>query len=398
MSIYKGKKGEKMNEEKAVVKKDKNPIVESVQKRIEELQKTDRIHFPEDYSPQNAMMSAYLALQEAKDKNDAPVLDVCTKESIANSLLDMVVQGLTPAKNQGYFIAFGKSLTFMRSYFGTMAISKRLNDVNDIKHAVIWKGDTFKYHIDEGDIIIDQHDSKVENIGKEIIGAYCTVYLDGGKKYTELMSMHQIKTAWAMSKGGLTKAHKEFPDQMAKKTVINRACKYYVNTSDDSDLLIEAFNRSGDQYDDTKQIIDVGANKDSKPRARIRSEVIPEKAEIDTKPDEEKKPEEKKEEKVADSNELTATKKELISKLDYHTEEGNIDTIDFDNMKEKVDKSNLKECKFIAEQLQAIESLSNVVANRAITMNEAHKIKDRIFATKDQKALDVILAEMGKMR
>jgi len=65
-----------MNEEKAVVKKDKNPIVESVQKRIEELQKTDRIHFPEDYSPQNAMMSAYLALQEAKDKNDAPVLDL----------------------------------------------------------------------------------------------------------------------------------------------------------------------------------------------------------------------------------------------------------------------------------------------------------------------------------
>lgn len=391
-----------MNEEKAVVKKDKNPIVESVQKRIEELQKTDRINFPENYSPQNAMMSAYLALQEAKDKNGAPVLDVCTKESIANSLLDMVVQGLTPAKNQGYFIAFGKSLTFMRSYFGTMAISKRLNDVNDIKHAVIWKGDTFKYHIDEGDIIIDQHDSKVENIGKEIIGAYCTVYLDGGKKYTELMSMHQIKTAWAMSKGGLTKAHKEFPDQMAKKTVINRACKYYVNTSDDSDLLIEAFNRSGDQYDDTKQIIDVGANKDSKPRARIRSEVIPEKAEIDTKPDEDKKPEEKKEteqsQTLGEKDELSNARKTILEKLDYYVEEGVIEILDFENMKAKVTNATTDQCVFIFEQLTALEKLSNVLGNHAITMAEGYKVKDRIFATKDQKALDVILAEMGKMR
>lgn len=39
-------------------------------------------------------------------------------------------------------------------------------------------------------------------------------------------------------------AHKNFTEEMAKKSVINRACKMYANTSDDSDVLIEAFNNT----------------------------------------------------------------------------------------------------------------------------------------------------------
>ncbi len=42
---------------------------------------------------------------------------------------------------------------------------------------------------------------------------------------------------------------------MAKKTVINRACKMYANTSDDSDILIEAFNNTDKTYDE-KDIVD----------------------------------------------------------------------------------------------------------------------------------------------
>jgi recombination protein RecT len=40
------------------------------------------------------------------------VLQACTRDSIANALLDMAVQGLNPAKKQGYFIAYGKQLVF----------------------------------------------------------------------------------------------------------------------------------------------------------------------------------------------------------------------------------------------------------------------------------------------
>lgn len=45
-----------------------------------------------------------MTLQSMTDKNRKPALTVCTKDSIANSLLDMVVQALNPVKKQCYFI------------------------------------------------------------------------------------------------------------------------------------------------------------------------------------------------------------------------------------------------------------------------------------------------------
>lgn len=66
-------------------------------------------------------------------------MEVCSRESIANSLLDMVVQGLSPAKTQCYFIVYGNQLQLNRSYFGTQAVLKRLTNVKDIWANVILK-------------------------------------------------------------------------------------------------------------------------------------------------------------------------------------------------------------------------------------------------------------------
>jgi recombination protein RecT len=67
------------------------------------------------------------------------------------------------------------------------------------------------------------------------------------------MNKQQIDKAWSKSKTGASVA-KEFPEDMCKRTVINRAAKHFVNTSDDSDLLIDAFYKSsGAEFDDTAQ-------------------------------------------------------------------------------------------------------------------------------------------------
>ena len=57
------------------------------------------------------------------------------------------------------------------------------------------------------------------------------------------MTMQQIRTAWSHTTNG-GGVQKEYPDQMAKRTVINRGAKMYVNTSDDDDTIIEAINRT----------------------------------------------------------------------------------------------------------------------------------------------------------
>jgi recombination protein RecT len=254
----------------ALVKKD---TVDVVAERVKHFQEAGEIHFPAGYSPENAMKSAWLVMQETQDRNKRPALEVCTRDSIANALLDMVVQGLNTQKKQGYFIVYGNTLTFQRSYFGTMAVTKRVTGAKEINANVIYEGDDVDYEMTNGKITSLTHKQKFGNINKEnIIGAYCTIVLDSNTTYHEIMTMDEIRQAWAQSqmwgkgnkkeKEGST--HEKFRQEMAKKTVINRACKKFMNSSDDSSLVIDHFNRQDDVVSEAKaqQEIDNNANKE----------------------------------------------------------------------------------------------------------------------------------------
>lgn len=218
-------------------------ITDSVFRRISNLEKSNGIKLPEGYNPGNALKAAYLKLQTVVDKNKKLAIKVCTRESIINSLFDMCIQGLSPAKNQCYFIVRGDELTLMRSYFGTVAVLKRLKGVDDVFAQVVYKGDVFEYAIEGGNVMVTKHEQKLENINLDsIIGAYCVI-VKNGKPRCEIMTMAQIRQAWSHTTNG-GGVQREFPDQMAKRTVINRGAKMYVNTSDDDDELIEAINNS----------------------------------------------------------------------------------------------------------------------------------------------------------
>lgn len=204
--------------------------------------KNEGLHLPPGYASANALKSAFFELQEVQDRNKKPALDVCTKESIANTLLDMVVQGLSPAKKQCYFIVYGNKLQLNRSYFGTQAVLKRLSNVKDIWANVIYKGDTFDIEIVNGRETLKEHKTAFENRDNEIIGAYCIIEKTDGERVLTTMTKKEIDKSW--SKAKTKNVQNDFPQEMAKRTVINRAAKAFVNTSDDSDLLIEAINNT----------------------------------------------------------------------------------------------------------------------------------------------------------
>jgi recombination protein RecT len=241
-----------MSTQLALIKKD---TVDVVAAKVKEFQEKNELHFPANYSPENAMKSAWLLLQTIKDKTGRPALEGCTKDSVANALLDMVVQGLNPAKKQGYFIVYGNSLVFQRSYFGTMAVTKRVTNAKSIDAAVIYEGDDVDYEIVNGRITNLTHKQKFGNIDKDkVIGAYATIVLSDGTVYHELMTIAELRKAWskaqfwgkdqAVEKQGST--HDEFKGEMAKKTVINRACKKFMNSSDDSSLVMQHVNHADD--------------------------------------------------------------------------------------------------------------------------------------------------------
>ena len=225
-------------DEKTSIQKFEN-ISEQVLSRIEQFQKDGSMILPKNYSVENHMKSAWLALQEVEDKEHHKALQICTKESIANSLLDMVLQGLSVSKNQGYFIVYGNKLVFKRSYFGTIALAKRAGGmVSEPVANVIYEGDDFQYEIDPktAKVSIIKHSQKLENIdNSKIKGAYALVTLADGTTQVTIMSMQQIQAAWGQgATKGNSPAHKNFAEEMAKKTVIGRAGKVIINSSDDA--------------------------------------------------------------------------------------------------------------------------------------------------------------------
>lgn len=237
----------------AVMQKD---ITDQVLNRISQLQ-DDGLALPKDYNPQNALKAAWFKLQQTKDRSNRPALQVCTRSSIANALLDMVTQGLSPAKTQCYFIVYGNEVQLQRSYFGTIAAVKRLSSVKDIDAQVVHQGDEFAIGADElGRINVTKFVPKFENLDKPIKGAFAFIELANGDVHYTVMTQKQIMTSWGQSRQH--NVQQKFADEMAKRTVINRAAKMYINTSDDSDLLTGSINTvTANEYEDEPERKDV---------------------------------------------------------------------------------------------------------------------------------------------
>jgi recombination protein RecT len=192
----------------------------------------------------------------------------------------MVLQRLSPAKKQCYFVVYGKKLALMKSYMGTIVATKRINGVKDIKAFVIYEGDTFETIFNSDTYTIEfNYQPKFENINSnKIKGAFAIIIGEDNKLlHTEVMTIDQIRKSWGMGiayKSGKSTAHNDFSEEMAKKSVINRACKKFYNTSDDSDLLIESLNNTDEDYDEANIIESTKEEVHEEIKANANQEVI----------------------------------------------------------------------------------------------------------------------------
>lgn len=249
------------NNQPAVVQKE---ITSQVLAKISAFEATGELKLPADYSAANALKGAMLILDELKDKNGVSVMQSCTKNSVAQALLKMVVEGLSPLKRQGYFIAYGNDLQWSRSYQGSIALAKRVADVKDVTAHVVYEGDVFEYgiNLDTGKKVVYKHDQSLENINKDKIkAAYAIIRYNNGEKETEIMTMEQVRQAWNQgATKGQSPAHKNFTDEMAKKTVINRACKTPINSSTDAFLLSDEYEQEDNTIDIKHEIVTENAS------------------------------------------------------------------------------------------------------------------------------------------
>ncbi|MDH6308068.1 recombination protein RecT [Dysgonomonas sp. PFB1-18] len=234
------------------LKKFQEETTEQVLAKITLMQEAGAIKLPANYSAGNAVKLGWLYLMDVKDRNNKPAVEVCTRESICNTFFKMVIKGLSVAKKQCYFIVYGNQLTLQEDYRGNLMIAKRDTPIADVNPQVIYEGDNFVYTVDENGLYqLVKHETKLENINiDKITGAYAVVINKDGSKRLEIMTIAQIRNSWTQgAAGGKSGAHVKFTDQMCKKTVINRACKIEIGSSDDSAIM-------GDD-DDVDAVLDI---------------------------------------------------------------------------------------------------------------------------------------------
>lgn len=221
------------------LKKKQEDVSTQVLDRVSEMEQAGALVLPKGYHAGNALKSAWLYLQNIEDRNHNKAIDSCTKASIANVLLEMVIRGEHPMKHC-YFIPYGNQLTFMEKYTGKLMRSKRDTEIAEVNANVVREGEEFVFTVDKKGLLqLVSHKPTFQTMGKPIVGAYVVVVNKDGSTHLEVMTMDMIQKAW--NQGGFgdkdrqTGTHKNFTDQMCKKTVIARACKVALESSSDRD-------------------------------------------------------------------------------------------------------------------------------------------------------------------
>lgn len=233
-------------------------IADSLLRSFDALVGQDQIKVPQGYALGNELKAAYLIISQDRKMSS------CTAMSIGQALTDMVIQGLEVTKKQCYFIPYGNELKMSRGYFGDQAVAFRTGLVKDINAVVVYDGDDFDIAMENDRITVTKHFTHWSHRDNPIIAAYAVATMpDGSKKY-EVMTKKEIEDSWkkAQNSGGV---HKEFPQEMSKKTVIRRLVKQIFNTANTPDnyqqAVIASYNRSVDaEYDNKSQ----GASQESK--------------------------------------------------------------------------------------------------------------------------------------
>ena len=277
-------------QEKQELAKEKRAMIDRIIEHILNAIEDGAIKVPSGYNYKNALSMAKLGLLGVKTKHKAPVLNEynktqettsgCTPTSILNALTEMVLNGVSVLGNECYFIAYGLDLNCTISYTGKIGIARR-NGMEELNSSPIFKNDIFKYKIVNGNIEIIEHSQTLESRNSGLVGAYVVINHSGNKQRTEVMSIEEIEQSWKQGSGysiaretdgtinvSKSSVHIKFAQEMATKTVTNRALKYF--------LRADYSNVENADIDDKKEMIVIDVENLETPKLEEKKQTLKE--------------------------------------------------------------------------------------------------------------------------
>ena len=241
---------------------------EEVIKNIEDSVRSGSITVPPHYDYKKAIagVKSYVAHCLASESEAERTFLDGSAASLSTALYDMLTLGLSLHDKSCYLFRKSRKTgqyTLRRSYYGTEKIIRELYPDSKIFAAAVYEGEQFNMgRFVNGKPVEISHYPDLECMNKGNIIASYAVILDKDDKVIGYSVLNSTALANIKLNGGFVNpVWKTYPEEMAKKSAINRACKTLVNSipaylkNEQTDEMISSFNKSED-YDVVPSAID----------------------------------------------------------------------------------------------------------------------------------------------
>lgn len=215
----------------APAKKQQHPAIALLNTRKDTILKA----IPETFRAALAWERIETAVASALMKN--PALSKCSPQSILMSIMDIVGKGLDIGMDgQAYLVPFRGECTPMIGAQGKIELAYRSGQIVRIVVQVLYENDEFELDLANGTISHKMDREYLRALAKgetergEMLAGYARIWLkDSPDPILELMTVaefNQIRdTAQRKGGGRLSPAYQEWPAEMFRRSVLNRALK-----------------------------------------------------------------------------------------------------------------------------------------------------------------------------
>ena len=154
----------------------------------------------------------------------------CDRASIYAACQKAAQDGLVLDNREAALVQFGKAATYMPMVAGILKKLRNSGEISTIKAETVHANDAFKYNPAMDDV--PNHSPDWFGDRGEMIGVYAVAKMKDGGTVVEVMSMEQINKVRSVSRSSGKGPWKDWPEEMAKKSVLRRIAKYLPSSAD----------------------------------------------------------------------------------------------------------------------------------------------------------------------
>ncbi len=206
-------------------------------------------------------------------QNNPKILE-CDRATIFSACQKAAQDGLVLDGREAALVNFGKAAQYMPMVAGMLKKLRNSGQLSTITAQAVHQNDSFKYNpaMDE----VPNHSIDWFGDRGDMIGVYAVARMMDGGVVCEIMNMEQIAKVRRVSRSSDKGPWKDWPEEMAKKSVLRRIVKY-LPSSADVDQILDHDNENYDfDADDTEPTVEAAPAKKTKTRAAkvVEAEVV----------------------------------------------------------------------------------------------------------------------------